>query len=105
MTQHLPSPFTIFPIDLLNKTNEDFWNFNDSKFSYAELSHRSQHYVKVNEQSMAALKQFLKIPNNYHVLYLPAGCGQPALPFNLVNLTNHHSIYIVNDSTSRHAYQ
>ena len=49
MALNLPSPFTIFSQELLKKVNETFWNFNNTPFSFPELSHRSSHFSKVNE--------------------------------------------------------
>ena len=51
MPNKVPSRGTIFNQQVLNNADNIFWNYNDSKFSYLELSHRSQHYMDANLKS------------------------------------------------------
>jgi phosphoserine aminotransferase len=99
-TQYFPSPFTLFDRPFLKKLESTFWNYNQSKFSYPELSHRSQHYAEVNLKSQELIATYFSVPNNYHVIYLASEAGYSAIPFNLITITNSRAIYIVNDEES-----
>lgn len=99
-SNHHPSPFTVFPAALLQNLEKSFWNFNESKFSYPELSHRSQYYNDVNLKSQQLISSYFSVPANYCVLYLLSEAGFSAIPFNLIKITHNRAIYIVNDSES-----
>jgi phosphoserine aminotransferase len=101
----LPSPFTIFPHEMLAQMEEEFWNFNQTGFCFAELSHRSQHYNEVNERAQKAVKTMYGVGEDYEVLFLPAGCGIPSLAFNLGSLTGTQAVYVVRDQESQFAFE
>lgn len=48
---HLPSPFTIFSTAILAQVDSVFWDYNHTKFSFPEISHRSEHFGNINHQS------------------------------------------------------
>lgn len=68
---NLPSPFTIFPQPVLANLDHSFWNYNHTKFSYVELSHRSEHYANINQAAQEHLRAYYSIPKDYHILFLP----------------------------------
>jgi phosphoserine aminotransferase len=96
----LPSPFTLFDSAAVQTLNDSFWNYNNSKFSYPELSHRSPHYANINQFSMDLVAEYFKMPKNYQVIYLTAEAGLAAIPHNLTIPTEGRAVYIVNDADS-----
>lgn len=101
----LPSPFTLFDPAALQTLNDSFWNYNNSKFSYPELSHRSPHYGNINQLSMDLVAEYFKMPKNYQVIYLTAEAGLAAIPHNLTIPTEGRAIYIVDDADSEFAFK
>lgn len=97
---HLPSPFTIFNPALLSQVNATFWDYNHTKFSFPEISHRSEHFGNINHQSQELIKQYFDVPENYHVVYLPNEAGFAAVPFNLNRFVNGCAVYVVDDQES-----
>lgn len=104
MTAHLPSPFTIFPPGVLANLDQTFWNYNNSKFSYPELSHRSEHYANINQAAQEHIRAYYSVPKDYHILFLPNETLFAAVPFNLNRFVNNSAIYLVNDQESEFAY-
>jgi phosphoserine aminotransferase len=98
MTKYLPSPFTQFSQELLSHLDSIFWNYNNTKFSYPELSHRSEHYGSINFQAQELIKAYFDVPKDYHIVFLPNEAAFAAIPFNLNIFVNNSAIYLVNDA-------
>jgi len=62
-------------------------NFAGTGLSVMEVSHRSKEFSAVMEQSIALVKELLKVPEGYSVLFLQGGASLQFLmvPYNLLN--------------------
>lgn len=67
-------PMTL-PLDVLQKAQKEFVNFNDTGMSVMELSHRSTEYDAVHQKAKSLLKELMDIPDDYDILFLQGGAS------------------------------
>ncbi|MBW7474631.1 3-phosphoserine/phosphohydroxythreonine transaminase [Paenibacillus oenotherae] len=74
------------PLEVLQKAQEEFVDFEGAGMSIMEMSHRSSIFEKVNNESQALLTELFQIPNNYKVLFLQGGASTQfaMIPMNLL---------------------
>tara|TARA_B100000902_G_scaffold399381_1_gene469974 strand:- start:2202 stop:3257 length:1056 start_codon:yes stop_codon:yes gene_type:complete len=75
----------ILPDEVFKKSAEAIINFNNS-LSLIEISHRSEPFIKVIDNTIRLTKELLNIPDNYSILFLQGGASLQFLmvPFNLM---------------------
>lgn len=78
---------SIMPEFTKEKVAEATMNFAGTGLSVMEVSHRSKEFVAVMDQAVALVKELLKVPENYSVLFLQGGASLQFLmaPYNLMN--------------------
>lgn len=64
---------SMLPLDVLLKAQKEFVSYEDTGMSVMEMSHRSKMYEKIIEKTEATLRELMKIPDNYKVLFLQGG--------------------------------
>ncbi|MDO6706581.1 3-phosphoserine/phosphohydroxythreonine transaminase [Photobacterium sp. 1_MG-2023] len=76
----------MMPTEVLEKVQQELVNWNGLGTSVMEISHRSQDFIAVAEQSERDLRDLLGIPDNYHVLFCHGGARAQfaAIPMNLL---------------------
>lgn len=69
------------------KTAEAVMNFAGTGLSVMEVSHRSKEFVAVMDEAVALVKELLKVPEGYSVLFLQGGASTQFLmaPYNLMD--------------------
>jgi phosphoserine aminotransferase len=69
------------------KTAEAVMNFSGTGLSVMEVSHRSKEFVAVMDEAVALVKELLKVPEGYSVLFLQGGASTQFLmaPYNLMD--------------------
>lgn len=92
------------PEEVLQQASEEMLDWQGSGMSVMEMSHRGKAFVSIAEQAEADLRELLKVPDNYKVLFLQGGAtGQfSAIPMNLARGKN-AADYVVNGSWSKKA--
>src|SRR3990167_1512607 len=77
----------MMPAEVMQQVRDEFLNWNNSGVSVAEISHRSQPYIDLAKQAEKDCRDLLRIPDNYHVLFLPGGSRTQfsAVPMNLLD--------------------
>ncbi|XP_029019730.1 phosphoserine aminotransferase [Betta splendens] len=77
------------PPSVLLQAQRELINYSGTGISVLEMSHRSSDFNKILNQTETLLRELLKIPVNYKVLFLQGGgSGQfSAVPLNLIGLT------------------
>lgn len=77
----------MLPIPVMQQVKEELLDWNGLGMSVMEISHRSKPFMKFGKQSEQDLRDLLNIPDNYKILFLPAGGrGQFSMvPMNLIN--------------------
>jgi len=75
----------VLPLEVLEQARAEMTDWNGSGMSVMEVSHRSKAFVAVAQTAEADLRELLKIPPNYKVLFVQGGAtGQfSAVPMNL----------------------
>ena len=78
---------SILPEFTKEKTAEAVLNFAGTGLSVMEVSHRSKEFVAVMDEAVALVKELLKVPEGYSVLFLQGGASTQFLmaPYNLMD--------------------
>nr|WP_319571604.1 3-phosphoserine/phosphohydroxythreonine transaminase [uncultured Draconibacterium sp.] len=78
---------SILPEFTKEKTAEAAMNFAGTGLSVMEVSHRSKEFVAVMDEAVALVKELLKVPEGYSVLFLQGGASTQFLmaPYNLMD--------------------
>ncbi|MCK5480804.1 MAG: 3-phosphoserine/phosphohydroxythreonine transaminase [Gammaproteobacteria bacterium] len=76
----------VLPKTVLQQARDELIDWRGTGMSVMEMSHRSKEYMSIAEQAEADLRALLKIPAEYHVLFLQGGAtSQFAMaPLNLL---------------------
>ncbi len=77
---------SILPEFTKEKTAEAVMNFAGTGLSVMEVSHRSKEFIAVMDEAVALVKELLKVPEGYSVLFLQGGASLQFLmaPYNLM---------------------
>ena len=78
---------SILPEFTKENTAEAVMNFAGTGLSVLEVSHRSKEFVAVMDEAVALVKELLKVPEGYSVLFLQGGASLQFLmaPYNLMD--------------------
>ena len=63
------------PLSALEKAQKELLNFNGTGMSLMELSHRSKEYAQVHLDATNLVRDLMKIPNDYKILWLQGGAS------------------------------
>ncbi|VAY02334.1 Phosphoserine aminotransferase [Arsenophonus endosymbiont of Aleurodicus dispersus] len=76
---------SMLPVEVLHCAQQELCNWNAMGVSVMEISHRSEAFIEIVKQAEQNLRELLKIPKNYKVLFCHGGArGQfSSLPLNL----------------------
>ncbi|MBK0383437.1 3-phosphoserine/phosphohydroxythreonine transaminase [Pedobacter sp. SD-b] len=65
----------ILPQEVFKQASQGVLNFNDTGLSILEISHRAPEFVAVMEEAIALVKELLKVPTGYSVIFLQGGAS------------------------------
>lgn len=84
------------PQAVLSEAQKDLVNYKGKGLSVMEMSHRSADYVAIAEEAEKDLRELLKVPTNYKVLFLQGGASLQfaQVPMNL--LRGHNTADYIN---------
>lgn len=73
------------PATVIKQIKQDLPSYNDSGMSVMEISHRSALFDDIIDNAKQDLRDLLKVPNNYEILFFQGGCTLQftAAPLNL----------------------
>ncbi len=71
----------VLPVSVLEKAKAEMLSLNGIGMSVMEISHRSEHFGAILEAAKQGIRDLLKVPDNYHVLFLQGGA---TLQFSMV---------------------
>lgn len=76
----------MLPVEVLRRAEQELCNWNGLGTSVMEISHRSKEFMQVAAESEQNLRDLLKIPSNYKVLFCHGGARAQfaAVPLNLL---------------------
>ncbi len=76
----------VLPEEVLAQARDEMLDWHGSGMSVMEMSHRGTEFMSIAEQAEADLRELLKIPGNYKVLFLQGGASSQfaMVPMNLL---------------------
>ena len=95
----------VLPEEVLREAADEMLDYGGTGMSVMEMSHRSKAYDTIIKEAEADLRDLMKIPDNYKVLFLQGGASQQfaMIPMNLMK--NRVADYIVTGQWAKKAYQ
>ena len=77
---------SILPREVIENTAKQILDFNGSGLSLAEISHRAKDFQPVVDEAVALIKELLKVPEGYSVLFLGGGASLEfcMIPYNFL---------------------
>jgi phosphoserine aminotransferase len=89
----------VLPETVLNKAAGELFEYKDTGMSVMEMSHRSKAYDDIIQGAESLLRDLMKIPDNYKVLFLQGGASSQfaMVPLNL--LRNSRKVDIIHTGT------
>ena len=61
------------PLEVLQQVQQEFLDFNGTGMSIVEISHRSEAYQQMQDETIALLCQLLNVPEDYHIAFIQGG--------------------------------
>ncbi len=76
----------VLPAEVLERAREELVDWHGSSMSVMEMSHRGKEFMSIAQQAEADLRELMKIPDNYKVLFLQGGASSQfaMVPINLL---------------------
>lgn len=84
------------PEEVLKKARNQLLTYKESGMSVMEMSHRTPDYQAIIDKAESDIRELMKIPENYKVLFLQGGASLQfaMVPINL--MTTHKKAYYIN---------
>ncbi len=73
----------VLPVSVLEKAQSEMLSLGGIGMSVMEVSHRSKHFEPILESSIAGIRELLRVPENYQILFLQGGAS---LQFSMIPL-------------------
>ena len=75
--------------EVLQKAQDEIFNYHGTGMSIMEMSHRSSSYQAVFDHVKAQFKKLMHVPDNYEILFLQGGASTQfsMIPLNLMSIT------------------
>ncbi len=85
------------PFEVLSQAQRELLDFNGTGMSVMEQSHRGKAYETVHMRAIARLRQLMKIPDDYSVVFLQGGASMQfaQVPLNFLS-AGQKAAYVVN---------
>ena len=64
---------SMLPVEVLENVQKELLNYQGSGQSVMEMSHRSKEFQRIIDDAEADLRELMRIPENYKVLFLQGG--------------------------------
>lgn len=95
----------VLPVDVLREAQEEMLDYRGCGMSVMEMSHRSKMFQDILAEAEADLRDLLKIPDDYAVLFLSGSAHHQfaAVPMNLMK--NRVADYIITGNWARKAFR
>ena len=76
----------MLPAEVIKKAAAELLDWNGSGMSVMEMSHRSKEFISIAEKAETDIRELMKIPVNYKVLFLQGGASSQfaMVPMNLL---------------------
>ena len=80
----------VLPAEVLERARDELVDWHGSSMSVMEMSHRGKEFMSIAKKAEADLRELMKIPDNYKVLFLQGGASSQfaMAPINLLRGKN-----------------
>ena len=80
---------SVMPEEVLRQAQAELLNYKGTGLSVMEMSHRSPAFQEIFDDTKAALKRVLNVPDTYEILFLQGGATMQfsMVPLNLMSRT------------------
>ncbi|MGN0719093.1 MAG: 3-phosphoserine/phosphohydroxythreonine transaminase [Anaerovoracaceae bacterium] len=97
---------SVLPLEVLEKVQKELLNYDGSGQSMMEMSHRSKEYQKIIDEAEANLRELMRIPDNYKVLFVQGGgtLQFAMVPMNLLR-NSKKADYVITGTWAKKAYK
>ena len=65
----------VLPEEVLKEAAQEMLDYNGSGMSVMEMSHRQKPFQEIIEAAEADIRELMKIPDNYKVLFIQGGAS------------------------------
>ena len=95
----------VLPLPVLERAAQELVEFPGAGMSVMEMSHRSKAFEAIAAQAEANVRQLLRVPNNYQILFLQGGASLQfsMVPMNFLRGTGKVAEHIVTGSWGKKA--
>lgn len=95
----------VLPEEVLKEAAAEMMDYRGSGMSVMEMSHRSSTFQHIIDEAEKDLRELMRIPENYRVLFLQGGASQQfaMIPMNLMK--NKVADYIITGQWAKKAYE
>ena len=95
----------VLPAEVLARAREELIDWRGSGMSVMEMSHRGKEFMSIAEKAEADLRELMKIPANYKVLFLQGGASSQfaMVPINLLRGSGKPADFILTGSWGKKA--
>lgn len=96
----------MLPLPVLEKIEEDLFNYKNTGMSVMEMSHRSAFFMEILTDTKNKLKKLMNIPDTYEILFLQGGATLQfsMIPANLV-MENEKIGYVISGVFASKAFE
>ncbi|MCH5165456.1 MAG: 3-phosphoserine/phosphohydroxythreonine transaminase [Clostridiales bacterium] len=96
----------MLPLEVLERVQKEITDYDGSGMSVMEMSHRSKPYQKINDRTEALLRELMRVPDNYDILFVQGGATNQfsAVPLN-IGTQNRKADYVVTGNFAKNAYK
>ena len=100
-----PGP-ALLPREVMAQVQEELLDWHGTGMSVMEMSHRGKEFLSIAEEAEADLRDILKVPAEYKVLYVPGGATMmmSMVPLNLL-AGGETGDYVVTGNWSKKSYK
>lgn len=97
---------SVLPLEVLEKVQKELLNYDGSGQSVMEMSHRSKEYQKIIDEAEANIRELMRIPDNYKVLFVQGGgtLQFAMVPMNLLR-NSKKADYVITGTWAKKAYK
>lgn len=96
----------MLPLEVLKRVRDDLLDHDGSGMSVMEMSHRSKPYVKINDRAEELMRELMRVPDNYDILFVQGGATNQfsAVPLN-IGTVNRKADYVITGNFAKNAYK
>ena len=97
---------SMLPVEVLENVQKELLNYQGSGQSVMEMSHRSKEFQRIIDAAEADLRELMRIPENYKVLFLQGGgtLQFAMVPLNLLTKSK-KADYVLTGTWAKKAYK